>query len=50
MTTNAMLITVKNPMFLAEAVTAASVTLCWHSFDPKCRPGYVRALAGRRAR
>ena len=50
MTTNAMLITVNNPMFLAEAVTAASVTPCWHSFDPKCRPGYVRALAGRRAR
>jgi hypothetical protein len=45
-----MLITVNNLMFHAKAATNASVTPCWHSFDPKRRPGYVRALAGRRAR
>jgi hypothetical protein len=45
-----MLTTVNNPMLFAEAATAASVLPCWHSFDERRQPGYVLALAGRRAR
>jgi len=45
-----MLIKLNTPMFLAEATSVASVAPCRHSFDEKRRPGYVRALVGRRAR
>ena len=37
-------------MFLAEATSVATVSPCRQSFDPKRRPGYVLALAGRCAR
>jgi hypothetical protein len=36
-------------IFTAEATSVAPVLPCWHSFDPKRRPGYVLALAGRYA-
>jgi hypothetical protein len=45
-----MLITHTNQTFLAEAASVASVLPCWQSFDEKRRPGYVRALSGRRVR
>ena len=49
-TIDTMLIKLNTPMFLAEATSVASVAPCWHSFDEKRQLGYVRALAGRRAR
>ena len=45
-----MSITVNRHTFPAEATTVASVLPCRQSFDPKLRPGYVLALAGRCAR
>ena len=49
-TINMMLTNLYTPMFIAEARSLASNLPCWHSFDPKRRPGYVLALAGRYAR
>jgi hypothetical protein len=41
-----MLINPNIQMFLAEAASVATALPCWHSFDPKRRPGYVLAFAG----
>jgi len=49
-TIDTMLINLHTPTFIAEATSVASVLPCRHSFDPKRRPGYVLALAGRYAR
>ena len=49
-TIDTMLTNLNTPTFLAEATSVASDLPCWHSFDPKRRPGYVLALAGRCAR
>ena len=49
-TIDTMLTNLHTPTFIAEATSVASELPCWHSFDPKRRPGYVLALAGRYAR
>jgi len=49
-TIDMMLTNLHTPTFIAEATSVASDLPCWHSFDPKRRPGYVLALAGRYAR
>ena len=49
-TIDMMLTNLHTPTFIAEATSVASDLPCWHSFDPKRRPGYVLALAGRCAR
>ena len=49
-TIDTMLTNLHTPTFIAEATPVASDLPCWHSFDPKRRPGYVLALAGRYAR
>jgi len=45
-----MLITLNTPTFRTEATSVAAALLCWHLVDEKRQSGYVRALAGRRAR
>jgi len=45
-----MLTNLDTPMFRAEATSVAQALPCWHSFDPKRRPGYLLALSGRHAR
>ena len=49
-TIDTMLINFHTQMFTAEATSVATVLPCRHSFDPKRRPGYVLALAGKYAR
>jgi hypothetical protein len=44
-----MLTTANTRTFLVEAANAATALPCPHSVDSTRRPGYVQALAGRRA-
>lgn len=46
----AMLININHPILDADALPPASVRPCWKGSEVERRFGYVRVLAGRRAR